>query len=416
MENIIVTIIGGITLLVGLGSKRLARSPFPPSLVALILGVLLGPSVLSVFDPAEVGERARVLEIAARLALAVGLVGVALHIPRDYPRRNWRAMLLLVGLSMPLMWAISTLLLHWILGLPFWLAALIGAAITPTDPISASPVVTGEVAEQNIPARVRHAISFESGANDGLSYLFVFLPFLLLTRPAGEALSHWLLRTLLWEVGVATLVGIVMGYAAGRLLQAAEERGTIESEWRLVYTAALSFLAVGVGRLIQSDELLVVFAAGMAFVQIVSGEDRADEEHGQEAVNRFFAFPIFALLGTAIPWEGWRQLGAPGLILAIAVLLLRRPPVLLLLRPILPFARHRADALFIGWFGPVAVAAIYYSTLMEHQLQMPLIWDIVSLVICASVVAHGMSATPLTRLYGRILRRRGEVPSPGKDD
>jgi sodium/hydrogen antiporter len=41
--------------------------------------------------------------IAARLALAVGLVGVALRIPREYPRRNWRAVLLLVGLSMLLM-------------------------------------------------------------------------------------------------------------------------------------------------------------------------------------------------------------------------------------------------------------------------------------------------------------------------
>jgi sodium/hydrogen antiporter len=301
---------------------------------------------------------------------------------------------------------------YWIPGLPFWLAALIGAAITPTDPISASPIVTGDVAEENIPDRVRHAISFESGANDGLSYLFVFLPFLLLTRPVGEALSHWLVRTLLWEVVVAALVGVIMGYAAGRLLQAAEERGIIESEWRLVYTVALSFLAVGIGRLIQSDELLVVFAAGIAFVQVVSGEDRAEEEHGQEAVNRFFAFPIFALLGTAIPWEGWRQLGASGLLLAVAVLLLRRPPVLLLLRPLLPFAHHRPDALFVGWFGPIAVAAIYYGTLMEHQLQMPLIWDVVSLVICASVVAHGMSATPLTRRYGRILRRRGEAPSP----
>ena len=73
-----------------------------------------------------------------------------------------------------------------ILGLPFWMAALIGAIITPTDPVAANPIVTGKEAEENIPEPIRHAISFESGANDGLGYLFVFLPFLLLTRPNGD--------------------------------------------------------------------------------------------------------------------------------------------------------------------------------------------------------------------------------------
>ncbi len=126
-------------------------------------------------------------------------------------------------------------------------AALIGAIITATDPIAASPIVTGPVAEKNLPERLRHAISFESGANDGLSYLFVFLPFLLLTRPPHEAFSHWLLETLLWEVGVATLFGVGLGVAAGKLLQVSERREWISPHWRLVYTVALSLLGRGWG-------------------------------------------------------------------------------------------------------------------------------------------------------------------------
>lgn len=60
------------------------------------------------------------------------------------------------------------------------------ALITPTDPVAASPIVTGQEAEENIPEPIRHAISFESGANDGLGSLLVFLPFLILTRPEGD--------------------------------------------------------------------------------------------------------------------------------------------------------------------------------------------------------------------------------------
>jgi sodium/hydrogen antiporter len=214
--------------------------------------------------------------------------------------------------------------------------------------------VTGPAAEENLPERVRHAISFESGANDGLSYLLVFLPFLMLTRPPEEALS---------------------------------------------------LLAVGTGRLLGSDELLVAFAAGVAFVQVVSQEDRKDEEKGQEAMNRFFALPIFAVLGTAIPWEGWLGLGWSGVLLAFSVLLLRRPPVLLLLRPWLRDLRGAPGALFLGWFGPIAVAAIYYASIMEHQLGEPLVWEVTTLMIVASVLAHGTTATPLTELYGE---RTGE--------
>ena len=187
------------------------------------------------------------------------------------------------------MWVISTALVFLILGLPFWMAALIGAIITPTDPVAASPIVTGDEAEENIREPIRHTISFESGANDGLGYLFVFLPFLLLTRPTGEALSHWLAKTLLWEVGVATVLGLAIGYAAAKLLQMAEQRDAIKSEWRLVYTVALALFAVGAGRLIKSDEVLLVFAAGAMFTQVISQSDRQNEEHGQEAVNRFFA-------------------------------------------------------------------------------------------------------------------------------
>ncbi len=275
-------------------------------------------------DLQEIGERSRILEGAARLTLGIGLVGVALSIPRGYVRRNWREMTVLIGAAMPLMWCISTLLLFWLLTLPFWMAALVGAIVTATDPVASTPVVTGELAEKHVPKRIRHAISIESGANDGIAYLFVFLPFLLMTGPAEERIMHWLTHTLLLEVGGATLFGLALGCAAGKLLEWAERRSLIGPDWRLVYTAALALLAAGGGRLIGSDELLVVFATGVAFVQVVSSSERANEEVGQEAVNRFFAVPLFALLGTAIPWDGWMQLGWPGVLTALAVLLLRR--------------------------------------------------------------------------------------------
>lgn len=406
--NLIAALLGGLVLVLGLGSKRLARGHFPPSLLALLAGVVAGPEVLDLLDVGALADEALIREKIARLTLGIALVGVALRIPREFPRRQWRSMLILVGVGMPLMWAISTILTWSILGIPFWLAAVIGAAITPTDPVAATPIVTGGLAEENIPERVRHAISLESGVNDGAAYLLVFIGFLFLTRPVDAALSHLLLRTFLWEVCGGALFGIIIGYSAGKLLRLAEARGVIEDEWRLVYTVALSLLAVGAGRLIGSDEVLVAFAAGAAFVQVVTGEDRQEEDRGQEAVNRFFVVGIFTLIGLTIPWGGWVDLGWRGVLLAGAVLLLRRPPVLLLLAPILPFVKTPRETLFVGWFGPIAVSALYYASLMEDRLGAPIVWEVVSLVIFASAVSHGVTSSAFTRALGRS-ERTGEA-------
>jgi sodium/hydrogen antiporter len=87
---------------------------------------------------------------------------------------------------------------------------------------------------------------------------------------------------------------------------------------------------------------------------------------------------------------------------AAAVLLLRRLPAVLVLRPLLGELRGFKDLLFLGWFGPVGAAALYYSAFSVRESGIEVVWELGSLVICASVLAHGLTDTPLTKLYGRF--------------
>jgi NhaP-type Na+/H+ or K+/H+ antiporter len=105
--------------------------------------------------------------------------------------------------------------------------------------------VQGKVAEENLPARIRHLLSGESGANDGLAYPFVFLPILVLQMPAGEVRFHWLLKTVLWEVVGTTTFGAVIGYAAGKVLEWAAQQGTAGRPSFLAYALALSLAVLG---------------------------------------------------------------------------------------------------------------------------------------------------------------------------
>ncbi len=399
--NIALAVVGSLVLLIGLFSEPIKRSVLSAPLIALALGVLLGPAVFGVLDPSKWGRQEIILEEAARLTLAIALMGVALRLPDGYFLNRWRSMAVMLGLVMPLMWLASGLLTFLILGLPFWIALLIGAVITPTDPVLASTIVQGETAQKNLPARLRNLLSGESGANDGLAYPLVFLPILLLERPAGEALGHWVTYTLLWEVLAAVFMGAVVGYAAGLLLRWATQKGNIGQPSYLAYTVALALLVLGGAKLLGTDGILAVFAAGVAFSMAASIEEESQEEHVQEAVNRFFILPIFVLLGMALPWDKWVELGWGGVILIVAVLLLRRLPAVLALNPLIGQTRGLKDALFLGWFGPIGVAALYYASLAPREVGVEEVWVVGSLIITASIIAHGMSAGPLTRLYGK---------------
>ncbi|MDP9457338.1 MAG: sodium:proton exchanger [Actinobacteria bacterium] len=399
--NIALLTVGGVVLLVGLFSEPLKRSILSVPLVCLSAGVLLGPAALGVLDPADWGDRATILEQAARLTIAVSLMGIALRLPSGYPLRRWRSLAVLLGPVMVLMWLASGLLAFFVLGVSFWAAMLIGAVVTPTDPVVSSTIVQGDLAEKNLPARMRHLLSGESGANDGLAYPLVFLSILMLQHPPGEALRDWLVRVLLWEVGAAIVLGALMGYGAGKLLEFAQSRGYVTQPSYLAYTLALSLAVLGSTRLLGTDGILAVFAAGVALNIAVETDDATQEERMQEAVNRFFVLPVFVLLGLALPWGEWADLGWKGPVLAALILLLRRLPWMLALTPLIPRAGGTRDGLFLGWFGPIGVAALFYATLAEQEAGLHEAWVVGSLVISASVLVHGVSAAPLTRLYGR---------------
>jgi NhaP-type Na+/H+ or K+/H+ antiporter len=113
--------------------------------------------------------------------------------------------------------------------------------------------------------------------------------------------------------------------------------------------------------------------------------------------------PIFVVLGMALPWREWLELGWGGALLVAAVLLLRRLPAVLALRSLLgPLRSKGKDVLFLGWFGPIGAAALYYAAFSLRETGIEAAKTVGSLVICASVLVHGVSATPLTKLYGRL--------------
>ena len=60
----------------------------------------------------------------------------------------------------------------------------------------------------------------------------------------------------------------------------------------------------------------------------------------------------------------------------------------------------------MGWFGPIGVSALFYSVMAAERTGDDVIWHAGSLVVFASVIAHGMTAAPFAKAYGRLESQR----------
>jgi NhaP-type Na+/H+ or K+/H+ antiporter len=196
-----------------------------------------------------------------------------------------------------------------------------------------------------------------------------------------------------------------LGYAAGRLLLFAREHHITREGCTLIYVSALALTVLGVTRLLGTDGILAVFTAGRGYVLAVNPHERMREKNAEEALSHFLLLPVFVFFGAVIPWHEWAQWGWEGVVLVIGVLSLRRLPWILLGKHWLgPVSRWRS-VLFLGWFGPIGVAALFYAMLSVREIGFLTGWHIASLIIFASVFVHGLTATPLTLMYDRHRRR-----------
>jgi sodium/hydrogen antiporter len=397
--DVMLAVVGALGVLVAALSARIRRLPVSEPLLGLLAGVLLGPAVLGALDLPPVTRDHATLHEVAELLLAVSVMGVALRYPFVDVRRRLAPVVVLLLVAMPLMALVTTGLAMGVLGLSAAAALLLGTALSPTDPVLASSVVTGEAAERDLPERARQVLSLESGANDGLA-----LPLVLVAVAfAGPMTGAAAVTETAWQVLGAAVLGVLAGGLGGRALRLGEEHGATAHGPMLLFTIVLAAAVLGLAGLLHLDGVLAVFAAGLAFNLVSTGRERTSEVEIDEAVNRFAVLPMFVLVGATIPWAAWGDLGWAGPALVVAVLLLRRIPVLLLLRR--PLRLSWSDAGYLGWFGPVGVAAVFYLTLEAKRLGLPTeVLAAGTMVVVASTVAHGVTAAP-----GRVLYRRASA-------
>lgn len=374
------------------------------NLSAPMLAMVAGFVAFSVAGEAalDLGSVHLLAEVTLVLVLFHDAATVRLNgLVRDYgvPLR-----LLAIGFPLALLAAFGT---AWALfpGLGLLGAGLLAAAITPTDAGLGAPTVLNPV----VPIRVRRALNVESGLNDGLATPIVLLCLAGLSA-AGESDSSSAITMGVVPVALALALALIVGVGAAWLLDRSTRHSWSTSEGRQIGVLMVPLLVLGLSEVLGANAFIAAFVAGIAFgASSTAMQDDDEAESGfLEMTSDVLGFGVWFLGGgvvllafdIGVRWQ-WVVMAV------LALTALRMVPVWVCL---LGKGFRAPTVLFLGWFGPRGLASLIFALLIVEDLgeSGTVVADVVgtlAVTVVLSVIAHGISAAPLSRRYGEWVHR-----------
>jgi NhaP-type Na+/H+ or K+/H+ antiporter len=399
-----VLVFGGLLVLGALASGLAHRSFLSLAAVFVVAGFLLGNGGLDVLhlDPGSgfVGDLAIV-------ALIVILFRDGLEVESEMLARAWRLPLRKLVLAMPITAVVVAAAAKALTDLGWTECFLLGALLAPTDPVLSSSVVTNP----RVPRIVRHSLNLESGMNDGLALpaVLAFMAALVGAGPDGEPFVWW--RFVLQDVSVGLVTGLVVAFAAARLMPRSRRlQAGIPDHQKSLYALGTAFATYGiaVGLPPSGNGLIAVFVCAIA-LGILRPDLRTTFEHRADDIVEIVKLGVFVVFGSLLTTDGlfgdgWAAVG----IVAVTLLVARPVAIWIALAGTGLNARLKG---FMAWFGPKGVATMTFSLLVlaADFGSAERIFNLAALCAFASVLVHGLTDTPGSEWLARREEEESEA-------
>jgi len=379
----------------GLASGIVERAPISFPMIFLGLGFLLGDRGLGVL---QIGPDDALLETVATVTLAMVLCLEAVRIGNIGMGGAGFVPVLSLGPGTLIIVSVIAAASYFLLDVPVVIALLLGTILASTDPV----VLRDVVREERIPASVRQALNIEAGTND-----IVVLPTLLiliaLANDEASGVAGW--TRLVAEVLVlGPVVGFAIGAGAAWLMSKADRRYAVNEVYQSLYGVGIVLLSYAAATALGGDGFLAAFAAGFAVAVLNFDLCQCFLDYG-ETTSEMAMLLSFILFGVVISDLFAEVPLVPALVLAAVVIFVARPLAIgLVLRNA---AVSNAARAFIGWFGPRGLNSLLLALLVVEAgvANSEFLLGVVGVVVTVSVLAHGASATPLSRRYGEAVMR-----------
>jgi cell volume regulation protein A len=378
-----------VTLFAVLAVRVSSRVGLPSLLVYLLMGVLLGESVVGIpFENAEVAH-------------AIGFGALAIILAEGGLTTNWRetrdsvrlgVALATIGVTVSV--GVVAIGAHFLLGMPWELAVLLGAVTSPTD----AAAVFSVIRVVPLPRRITGALEAESGFNDAPTVVLVAL------ISSGAATEHGpfvLAGIIVFELVAGVLIGLGAGFGGAWIMRRA---ALPASGLYPIAVLSLALLGYGAAAAVHASGFAAVYVAALVL-------GNAALPHG--AVTRGFSeglawlaqIGLFVMLGlllspARIDLETVAMALGAGLILTAVA----RP--LSVLASSLVQRMTWPELTFLSWAGLRGAVPIVLATipLAEEVDQAELLFDIVFVLVVIDTLLTGPTLPWVAKAL-RVARR-----------
>jgi cell volume regulation protein A len=381
-----------VTLLAILAVRLSTRAGLPSLLIYLLMGVALGeagPGRIH-FDDAELAHS------LGFLALAIILAEGGLTTSWREARPSMRLGLSLATIGVAVSVTVVALGAHYLLGLPWELAVLLGAVTSPTD----AAAVFSVLRVVPLPRRLTGALEAESGLNDAPTVVLVTLV------STGATSEHGVLAVfaiIAYELVIGVVVGLGAGFGGAWVMR----RAALPSSG--LYPLAVltfTFLAYGTAAFLHGSGFAAVYVAALVL---------GNSELPHRAATRSFAegvawlaqIGLFVMLGLLLS-PGRITLSIVGLAIVAGLILtvVARPLSVLVSAVVQPMPGR--ELAFLSWAGlrgavPIVLTTIPLAAEVDGAERL---FDLVFVM----VIVYTLLTGPTLPLVARVLRvtRRSE--------
>jgi CPA1 family monovalent cation:H+ antiporter len=392
-----------IILAAGLASQWLAwRIRLPAIVVLIAAGLMLGP----VTGVIALGMSEVELTELVGLGVAIILFEGGMDLKLAEFRRVGHGIGRLTVLGPPVAWLLGSLAAHYIAGLSWPVASVLGAILVVTGPTVILPLLR----QARLDKEAASLLKWEGIVNDPLGVLLAVLTFQYLTIGSG-----WL-GGLGAALGAAAAFGGVGGWGIGWLYR----RGGVPEHLKAPILMVLVLVVYWLSNLVQHEAGLL----SVTLMGLVIGNMKLVEREALQRFKEHLTIVLLSVLFIVIPSQlqfsqlellDWRVLA-----FVLATLLLVRPATIALATIGAPM--RRGDKILLAWIAPRGIVAAATAGIFGPALVAAGYPDAAKLlpvtfaIIIATVLAHGLSIGPLGRRLGLAARNANGLLIVGASD
>ena len=355
-------------------------------------GLLLGP----------LGADVLILEVTNQALRTLAEITLALVLFSDAASANLSALkksvriperMLIIGLPL-------TILLGFVVGVlvfdefTLYELAILATMLAATDAALGKPVITNKA----VPVRVREGLNVESGLNDGICVpiLFIFIALAVSTKSDDAGMTH-ALHLVIEEIGIGLAVGLCLAAMAGWTLTLSAKHDWLSETWTQITVFALAVACFTGAQSIGGSGFIAAFSGGLLFGKVTKQHKkyllRATEGTGDAFALLTWAVFGSAIIGKVIGHLSWSIV----LYSVLSLTLVRMLPIFISLAGT---GEEVKTKLFLGWFGPRGLASIVFTfiVLNENLAGGKLLGTVVVCTVCLSILVHGVTAIPMSKV------------------